>query len=303
MVELEFKPVDIEDIDRIYKYTSLFGEGSCQHSPVSMYSLYDKYGDSICIQDGFLYTLRNALCDDKYRVYLAPFGDSDLKKAYKCLIDDAHIHGKKIKFYTLTAAQKSFICNEFAGMFDVCETRDLSEYIYAKETFEAFPGKRHARRRTEIRSFWRDYKDRTTIEPLTAEDLDEVLAFTKDWLINNVDTHDVDALKKELKGIKKHIGNYEKLKLTGTLIRIDGDIEAFCYGTGLNDEYYDVLIEKGNRDIPGIYRVLRQESTKLNLNGYKYVNFEEDVGDTGLRKVKESYGPEFMIDKYIVTEK
>ena len=49
--------------------------------------------------------------------------------------------------------------------------------------------------------------------------------------------------------------------------------------------------------------MLRQESTKLNARGYRYINFEEDVGVPGLRKMKESYGPEFMIDKYIVREK
>nr|MCR4924031.1 hypothetical protein [Lachnospiraceae bacterium] len=70
-----------------------------------------------------------------------------------------------------------------------------------------------------------------------------------------------------------------------------------------NDDYYDVLIEKGDRAFPGLYRVIRQESTLLNVSSFKYVNFEEDVGVPGLRRLKESYGPAFLIEKYIVTEK
>ena len=59
--ELDFKPVCIGDIEEIYTYTSKYGEGSCQHSPVSMYSLSEKYGDATDIRDGFLYTLKERL--------------------------------------------------------------------------------------------------------------------------------------------------------------------------------------------------------------------------------------------------
>ena len=106
----------------------------------------------------------------------------------------------------------------------------------------------------------------------------------------------------EMIGIRKQITNYDKLGITGTVIRVDGNVRAFCYGIPLNRDYYDVLIEKGDREFPGIYRVLRQESTKLNVTGEKYINFEEDVGVEGLRRLKESYCPEFMIEKYVVTQ-
>ena len=74
MGTLKFRPIALSDIDWVDKYTSLYGEGSCQHSPVSMFSLSEKYGDEICEQEGILYVLRRNLCDDTYRVYMAPFG-------------------------------------------------------------------------------------------------------------------------------------------------------------------------------------------------------------------------------------
>ena len=48
--------------------------------------------------------------------------------------------------------------------------------------------------------------------------------------------------------------------------------------------------------------MLRQESTRCNLEGFEYINFEEDLGVPGLRKLKESYMPVFMIEKYTGTE-
>ena len=87
--ELLFEPVDLESLDRIRPYTSAYGEDSFQHSPVSMFALQDKYGDSCCILDGFLYVLRSRLCDEKYRVYLAPLGEGDRTAAYARILDDA----------------------------------------------------------------------------------------------------------------------------------------------------------------------------------------------------------------------
>ena len=246
---------------------------------------------------------RSHLSDDTYRVYLAPMGKGDLKEAYERILNDAHSHGKKAKFHTLTKTGMKFLYQEFYDCFDITENRDLSEYIFEKETFETFSGKKHARRRTEIRSFWRDYGERTEAVLMGPKDGDEVFHFTEKWLRANAQTHDEAALRKELICIKKQLENYNLLGLSGTILRIDGKIRGYCYGVPLNDAYYDVLIEKGDRRYPGIYRVIRQESTKLNLSGFSYVNFEEDVGEAGLRKLKESYGPAFMIDKYIATEK
>ena len=300
---MDLKPVSLDDIEIIYQYTSLYGEGCCQHSPVSMWSLYEKYGDSFCIQDGFLYVCREHLCDDGYRVYLAPFGAGDIAGAFENILSDAHSHGKKAKFITLTEKYVNILNGSFPDKFECINDRDLAEYIISTETMRDFPGKIHARRRTEIRSFWRDFGDRTEVSEMTAGDREEVLDYASEWVEKYSETHDEEALERELKCIQKQIWNYDKLGISGTVIRIDGNVKAFCYGVGLNDDYYDVLIEKGDREYPGIYRVLRQESTKLNVTGYKYVNFEEDVGVPGLRRLKESYGPEFLIGKYRVTEK
>ena len=300
---MELKPVTLDDIRSIYQYTSLYGEGCCQHSPVSMWSLYEKYGDSFCIQDGFLYVCREHLCDDDYRVYLAPFGEGDVAGAFETILSDAHSHGKKAKFITLTEKYAGILNEAYPGQFECINDRDLAEYIISMETMRDFPGKFHARRRTEIRSFWRDFGDRTEVHVMTADDLEEVLDYAVEWMNTYSETHDEEALERELVCIRRQIAHTDELGITGTVIRIDGNVRAFCYGVGLDDDYYDVLIEKGDREYPGIYRVLRQESTRLNVDGYKYVNFEEDVGVPGLRRLKESYGPEFLIEKYRVTER
>ena len=105
---LEFSPVAPEDYDRIFPFTSRYGEGSCQLSPVSMFSLSEKYGDSVCVRNGVLYTLRKNLCDESFRVYLAPLGD-DARSGYASVLSDAAAYGKRVRFESLTEAQASLL--------------------------------------------------------------------------------------------------------------------------------------------------------------------------------------------------
>ena len=282
---LTFTPVGLEDYDRIYRYTSVYGEGSCQHSPVSMYSLSEKYGDSVCEQDGFLYTLRSGLCDETYRVYLAPFGSGDLKTAYQRILDDAAAHGKKAKFFTLTESAADFLSGAFPDRFDLEENRDLAEYFC--EYAEAY----------RLRKFL------GYIKPMNREDMDDILAFKERWLSMSETDHDMSALGIESRMIDRQLAHFDELKLTGIVLRIDGWVEGISYGTRLSDKYFDGLVEKGNRNIPHIAKVLRMESAKQCAGDCEYFNMEEDVGVPGLRAVKMSYCPEYLLRKFIASER
>ena len=300
---LTFTPVGLEDYDRIYRYTSVYGEGSCQHSPVSMYSLSEKYGDSVCEQDGFLYTLRSGLCDETYRVYLAPFGSGDLKTAYQRILDDAAAHGKKAKFFTLTESAADFLSGAFPDRFDVEENRDLAEYFCRTQSTATFAGGQLQRRRREVHTFWHLYGDRASIHPIVREDMDDILAFKERWLSMSETDHDMSALGIESRMIDRQLAHFDELKLTGIVLRIDGWVEGISYGTRLSDKYFDGLVEKGNRNIPHIAKVLRMESAKQCAGDCEYFNMEEDVGVPGLRAVKMSYCPEYLLRKFIASER
>lgn len=302
MEKLEFHPVTIDDRDTVWKYMSKHGEGSCQHSFVSMYSLYEKYGDAICERNGFLYVLREHLCHDGVRVYLAPVGDGSLKEAFETILDDAHSHNARAEFQTLTEASCRFIEENFAGLFQITECRDYAEYIYSTKKIAAFSGAKLKNKRTEINRFYRTYGDRVRVSVIQKEDLPEILEFEEKWLRQNQEAHDKYALEREARAIGLQLKNYDELRLSGIVVRIDSVVHGYSYGTPLNGEYFDALVEKGDKDIPDIYRVLFRESVKQCALSYTYVNREEDVGVKGLREVKMSYQPEILLKKYIVKE-
>ena len=87
------------------------------------------------------------------------------------------------------------------------------------------------------------------------------------------------------------------------VLRLDGEVRGYGYGVRLSDLYYDALIEKGDKDLVYAYRVLRVESVRRCAMDCKYVNLEEDLGIPGLRALKNAYQPEFLMDKYVVTQR
>ncbi len=303
MKELVFKPVEIQDRDIIYRYMSEFGEGSCQHSFVSMFSLSEKYGDSFDEKDDVLYTLRRNLCDDDYRVYLAPMGHGDRKEAFLNILSDAERYKKKVKFITLTEEYAEFLKNEFPDRFIIKEDRDLAEYVYSTEQMSAFSGSKLQERRREVRHFWSIYGDRASVKRITPSDLDEIWDFEKNWVIINASSHDREAIERESRMISRQISLFDELQLSGVVVRIDGSVRGFGYGTKLSDEYYDAIAEKGDRSIPGMYKILRMESVKQCAMECKYVNMEEDLGIEGLRAIKYIYNPLFLIRKYTAEER
>ena len=302
-VKLDFRPVAIGDYDRVFSHTSAWGEGSCQHSPVSMWSLGEKYGDAVCVSDGFLYTLRSRLCDADFRVYLAPLGPGDMAGAYRRIVDDAHAHGQRVKFLTLTERASGALDAALPGRFDIVEDRDLAEYICKTEVVANFPGHAMERKRTEVHAFWRAYGDRATVTPIAPRDVEEVLAFEAKWVAQNEETHDVNALRREQRMIERQMRNLDALHIAGIALRIDGRVHGFAYGTPLSARFYDAIVEKGDKDIPHIYRVLRMESARQCAGSCEYFNLEEDVGVEGLRSMKLAYQPEFLLRKFVATER
>ena len=303
MASLEFKPVSLKNLEQIYKYTSVYGEGSCQHSPVSMYSLQEKYADEVCEKDGVLYILRRNLCDKRYRVYMAPFGEGDIKEHFNTIIEDAAQFGCKVKFITLTEKYANALEEAFPGRFLIEEDRDLAEYMFRTESMSTFAGRALKKRRCEVNTFWNVYGDRASVKVITKDDHSEIMEFENKWLDMNRETHDMVALARESRMIDRQLSHYDELHLSGIVLRIDGEVRGFGYGTKLSDTHYDAIAEKGDRDVQNVYKVLRMESVKQCAMDCTYVNMEEDVGVEGLRALKYSYKPEYLLSKYIATDK
>lgn len=301
---LNFKPVTLSDKPLINGFLKNYGSSSCQHSLYLLTGLSMKYGDEYAIFEDVLFIHRSRLDTPVKRVYLAPLGNIDPDPGHfiKILFDDASAHNAKLSFFTVTEEFKDILAVLFPNTFLVEESRDYEEYIYKTENLSILPGRALAPKRNRVRAFYSAYEGNIRIEDITEENIADVFLFQKDWINDRLAAEYDEMLERENEAIKFYLSNFDELEFKGIVVYIKGTVVGYAAGVALNDECMDEVIEKGRKDIIGIYQLLCNEFALLCAKDYEYINREEDLGVEGLRRAKMSYQPFRMLKKYIVTE-
>ena len=297
---LEFEALSFSQKDAIDALTASYGEGSCQHSFVTMYTLREKYGDMTCIRDGVLYVRREKFCTGDLSVCLIPLGAAELFQSVGLLLEDAHRRGTRLRFFTVTEAAARALETAFPGKFSYEENRDYAEYIYDAQLLGEMAGPALAKKRSNLRRFYKSCPGELETKALTPALFPEVYAFLEEWMAQNVEDHDAEALRRERKSIEMQLSHFESFRLRGVAVCIDGALRGFAYGTPLSEQVFDGLVMKGDRRIRQLGVLLYREMARC--CGCRYLNAEEDLGVPGLRESKLSYHPERLLKKYIVTE-
>jgi len=302
---LNFKKVNLSDSINLKPYLENYGESSCQHSLYLMTGLSMKYGDEYAITDDILFIHRSKLDTDTHRVYLAPLGDFTdcFEKCIDILFADAASFNKKVSFITVTESFKDRLEKEFPDRFDIKYSRDYSEYIYLTDNLSILPGRSLSAKRNRVRAFYSNYEGNIRIENISRSNLADVYAFQQYWIEQRLLEGNDEMLERENEAIKFYLAHFFELNFRGIAVYVKGTLVGYAAGVPLNRECIDEVIEKGRKDITGIYQLLCNEFALICAKGYKYINREEDLGVEGLRRAKESYCPDILLEKYIVTEK
>jgi hypothetical protein len=175
-------------------------------------------------------------------------------------------------------------------------TRDHFDYVYLSEDLGTLSGRRYSNKRNHINQFLRRY--RYTYEPLTPELAPDCLALAEVWCEHRVCEDDI-SLMHELCGIRDALENLDALEIEGGVLFVGGKVQAFSMGELLNEDTAVVHIEKANPEFRGIYPVITKLfSAQRWMDAVTYINREQDVGEPGLRRAKESYHPDHMVEKF-----
>lgn len=176
------------------------------------------------------------------------------------------------------------------------------EYLYDRERIATLSGHGLVTKRYESRAFWRRFGVRASVKPITLSDIEEIREFQALWLASKLADPDWIHLTNENTTIGMSLSDFNALGLTGIVLRIDGVVRGFAYGCRLSPDCLDMVAEKGDRSILGIYSVLNQQFALCCGEGCRYLNWEEDVAVPGLRQAKLSYKPDILLQKYILSE-
>ena len=144
------------------------------------------------------------------------------------------------------------------------------------------------------------------VEEITVENLAECAEMDLEWnrlyrqeRENGAET--TQSRMDERHAMSKAFAHYDALGLTGLLLRTGGRVVAFTMGSPIGADTFDIHFEKAYGEIQGAYAMINRAFARWIRDHYPqvcYLNREDDMGLEGLRKAKESYYPDCMVEKY-----
>ena len=277
----------------------------CDYNFTNLFVWSRAYGQEIARVDGFLVT---HLCGRMGCSYMYPAGSGDLAAAIDILAREADERRQPLRLVCLTTRQMEELDRLMPGRFAYEADRDGFDYLYDIDRLADLTGRKLHAKRNHINRFM-DNNPSWVYEEITPQTLPECLEMDKEWYRRSM-VREGAAEERDLgdEGIalRTAMDHYHALGLEGGLIRVYGEVVAFTMGDRLNSDTYDVHFEKAYGELQGAYAMINREFARwvrAKHPNVRYLNREDDMGVEGLRKAKESYYPDRMVEKYAATQR
>ena len=191
------------------------------------------------------------------------------------------------------------LATELSGAgWRVEETRDHHDYVYAQSDLAGLVGKKYNAKRNHLNRIRREH--RFVSRPYTADDEKACLELAERWCDVRACSEDM-SLGGEWEAVRDLIEHREELELSGWVIELEEGIRAFSFADALNDDTAVVHVEKADPELPELYTLINQQFAEKGLNQFTWINREQDLGEVGLRRAKESYRPQRLELKHEAT--
>ncbi|MEG2245463.1 MAG: phosphatidylglycerol lysyltransferase domain-containing protein [Malacoplasma sp.] len=272
----------IEDIDNLENTSALYLYLLKYYDVTVFYKINSNSIYFICKLEKDL-IIDNILIQDYYAI--KPIIKSD--QNYTTIFSDF----VKI-FKTLTNKDSLFIDRmleinfESLPKFNILYTWEIA-YLYEVEQLKYFAGKKMQKKRNLLNFFNKNYLDKTTIKKYDSKYNKDILDFCKQHIQKYSDVfreHEYLAIE-ELITIASNENN-----ISGTIIYYESNIVGVTLGYTHN-LYYEIFLEKANKDFKGSYQFLLSNNLILNDINTKYIDRQDGESISGLIDSKRSYKP------------
>ncbi|MDY3917885.1 MAG: phosphatidylglycerol lysyltransferase domain-containing protein [Candidatus Limivivens sp.] len=297
-MDIQFKRPELSDRETINEYLRKQSSRSCEYTFANIFLWSRHYPMEWGVLENMVIF---KTIGGEETMFAFPMGDSShLKACVDALTRWCQERELPLKFHSVTEEQFRLLEETFPGRFQVEYFRDEADYVYEQEKLAALSGKKYHGKKNHVNKFARLYPD-WTYESISEENVEECFQMALKW--RNANGCDDDEEKnQEMCVTLNYLRLFKELEMRGGLIRTGGRVVAFSIGEPVGDTMM-VHIEKAYADIEGAYTMINQQFVLHEAEGCRYVNREDDTGDEGLRRAKESYHPVFMVQKGIVSER
>ena len=280
----EFKRLSLSDFDILYDFFIKSDKRICDFTPGTAIMWRNFFSTEYAVMSGSLVFRFNYFGKTAYSY---PCG-GDETQALKSLLSSDN----EIMFCNLTDGDIS-VLKKYALISDINDDMSWYDYLYLADTFKTYAGKKLSGQRNHVNRFNREYPDSHT-EIICESNLLNVRRFYESTVGDGSLTG--TALADE-NIVFEVLDNYDKYHQNGVALFDRDMVIAFSIGENMNDTLY-AHIEKANTAYTGAYQKIASEfvrtfATKKTV----YLNREEDLGNEGLRKSKQSYHPVDLLKK------
>lgn len=303
---IPFTNIDYTHRDLVLHYTLHSECRNCDFNFMNLVSWSFIYGTQIAEHRNML--LLRFRFDGK-TAYLPPLCSTPYVHSDHCetyaevlhdLFEDAETQGHPFQMMGVTQEMLARLHQVLPGHFEAHANPNYSDYIYSRELLTTLAGKKLQSKRNHANRFEREYPD-YEYRPLTPDLVDECWRLEAEWAVSHSDMNarlDADDEQHSMRRVFKH---WDTLHPTGGVLLIGGRLIAFTFGGPINYDTFDVCVEKADLNYEGAYAMINREFVKHLPEQYTLINREEDLGLEGLRRAKQSYHPQILLDKYTVT--
>lgn len=292
-----FKPVEPGDMELIGKFTDNTPSAICEFSFANLIIWRDFDRPTFTLMEENL--LIRIEPPDEAPFFLEPLGVQPLG------VGDMGRITRMCMRHTgrISRASDHFASRMSSDIFDLKPIRDHFDYLYSVRSLAELKGRKFDGKRGHIRRMKKTHPDYQYIG-LTMEMGREALAFFEDWCNarQSADGVRVTGLNynHQRTAISRAFEHYNALRLMGGALVADGKIIGLVIGSRLKGDIACVHFCYARPDVPGSFQTLLWEACCNTFSGFKYVNLEQDLGLSGLRRLKTSYYPTKMEKKFEV---
>lgn len=294
---LEFRPITLQDKPVLHSFFYHADGYGAEDSFVTLFL----WGDQ---KVAFFENEPVILSKFSSESYAFPARNRDLKAVVEAFLADAKERGFPCRIFGLLESDVTRLEALFPGRFHFRTVRNSFDYIYEIDHLADLHGKKLQAKRNHCNHFEETYPEYRILE-IDAAQLPRCRAFTEQWYASHIERGEESDFAGERIAIGKAFDNYEALGLEGLVLEVDGQVVAFCMGNRIREDTYDVNFEKALPEMNGAYAMINREFARCIRERHpdvRYLNREDDMGIEGLRRAKESYTPDILLEKYLAEE-
>ncbi len=294
---LNFRPVTPADRELIHQNLCLAKGHGSEYSFANLFL----WGDQ-----------RVALFEEE-PVFLSRFGswlsyllpqNTNLQAAIAALRQDAHRRHIPFRLFGLTAKEVERLSFLYPEEFRFRPQRNSFDYVYDIDRLAELRGKKLQSKRNHCNRFEANFPD-YEILPLTEELLPLCREMAEQWYLSHEESNPETDYAGEKIALARAFDHFGALSFEGIALKTREGIVAFSMGNRIREDTFDVNFEKAIGEINGAYPMVNREFARRIRQTHpqvRYLNREDDMGLEGLRRAKESYFPDILLEKYVAEE-